>query len=389
MIRANTMPADNAFRFQTYSNARPRAPYERLRPELPPATESQAYADGLSRAGQVWRNAGVAAIYLVHGTFTGDDALGLIRELEILWPVAGAVLREQHKWLVDRILQDTCNYSPGLAAGLEQAMNSGTARQLPVRLFRWSSANHHLGRADGAVRLLDELLSRDTEDSGRLLLWGHSHAGNVFALLTNLLGGNNDARERFFHAGMTFYGRHLYRSADPVWQRVRDALRHGEFSGLAARLDLVTFGTPIRYGWETRGYRRLLHFVHHRPAPEYPEYLVPFPDRLQDVLLARFGDSIQQLGIAGTDFLPPLVDWHSWQAERRFSRLLQPGIRRRDLLARLRLGQRVPAEGVTLLVDYPADDQHLNQLFLGHAIYTRREWLAFHAQQIAQRLDGD
>ena len=32
----------------------------------------------------------------------------------------------------------------------------------------------------------------------------------------------------------------------------------------------MTFGTPIRYGWDSGGYARLLHFIHHRPAPGLP-----------------------------------------------------------------------------------------------------------------------
>jgi len=63
--------------------------------------------------------------------------------------------------------------------------------------------------------------------------------------------------------------------------------------------------------------------------------------------------------------------------------LLQPGLRKRDLLARLRLGQRVPQEGETLLVEYP-DGPTARQL-AGHAIYTRQTWLPFHAWEVARR----
>jgi hypothetical protein len=97
---------------------------------------------------------------------------------------------------------------------------------------------------------------------------------------------------------------------------------------------------------------------------------------------ARYGDYVQQLGIAGTNFTPYLPAWRSWIAERRFRQLLEPGIRRRDTLDRLLLGQRVPAEGNTLLVHYPDDLSGTAQLILGHAIYTRPEWLGFHAQRI-------
>ena len=70
----------------------------------------------------------------------------------------------------------------------------------------------------------------------------------------------------------------------------------------------------------------------------------------------------------------------------RLARLLQPGLRRRDLLSRLKTGQRVPDEGETLLVEYP-DSPAARQL-AGHAIYTRLTWLPFHAAEVARRFYG-
>jgi hypothetical protein len=73
----------------------------------------------------------------------------------------------------------------------------------------------------------------------------------------------------------------------------------------------------------------------------------------------------------------------AWLADLRLGRLLQPGLRRRDLLERLRLGQRVPQEGETLLVEYP--DSRAARQFAGHAIYTRQVWLPYHALEVARR----
>ena len=71
---------------------------------------------------------------------------------------------------------------------------------VPVRLFHWSSENHHLGRADAAVRLIDEIAALELPRRKRILVWGHSHAGNVFALMSNLLAGDSESIERFFTA---------------------------------------------------------------------------------------------------------------------------------------------------------------------------------------------
>ena len=101
------------------------------------------------------------------------------------------------------------------------------------------------------------------------------------------------------------------------------------------------------------------------------------------LLHAVDGDYIQQLGIAGTNLPPACIGLGTWLADLRLGRLLQPGLRRRDLLKRLRLGQRVPQEGETLLVEYP-DGPAARQL-AGHAIYTRQIWLPYHALEVARR----
>ena len=150
-------------------------------------------------------------------------------------------------------------------------------------------------------------------------------------------------------------------------------------------IDVVTFGTPVRYGWETSCLNSLTHFIHHRPAEGLPVFQAPFPPHLDDVVRCRHGDFVQQVGIAGTDFLPYLLSRTTRLAERRLSRLLQPGLRRRDVLERLKSGQRLHDQGTNLLVDYADDPKSLRATMIGHGIYTRREWLVFHAEEILRR----
>src|SRR5207302_7932185 len=171
-------------------------------------------------------------------------------------------------------------------------------------------------------------------------LWGDSQVGNVFVLVSNLVGGSGGAVEAFFHASRAYYRRGLLgRSELPHWQRVRELLATntgvadtnptrarvsgGDSRSLARRvsasmfqtphsacaLDFVTFGTPIRYGWDAGGYGRLLHIVNHRPTDCLPPHRAPFPPREPDVRIAKDGDYVQQLGIAGTNFPPTLLSW--------------------------------------------------------------------------------
>lgn len=346
--------------------------------------------------GRVLHKAGVSDIYLVHGTFAGTDASGFIGELARLFPKGGRFLRRAGKELVDALAGDVGNYTPEYARRFQTALN-GTAAddtgdaeaecpEIGVHLFHWSGENHHLGRADGAVRLIDRLVASKPKPGSRILLWGHSHAGNVFAMLTNLLAGDVALREAFFAAAKSYFRSPIVGRVDlPVWERVERYFESAEVPA-GVPLDVVTFGTPVRYGWDSGGYDRLLHFIHHRPPPEGPDYLCRFPIKGDDVLRAAGGDYVQQLGIAGTNFLPPVFAWRSFLAESRLKALLQAGYRDRDVLARLRLGMRVPSEGTTLLVDYGPVAGHVARHLAGHAVYTRIDWLLFHAEEVARRL---
>ena len=270
----------------------------------------------------------------------------------------------------------TCSKRRSTAPGLSH---------IPVRLFPWSGQNNHIGRADAAVQLIDELGRRPRIDRQRVLLWGHSHAGNVFALMTNLLAADQVSRNRFFNAARIYYRWPLMGHVDvPRWRRVRRRFdqRHDPIG--VVPFDLVTFGTPIRYGWDTAGYAQLLHFIFHRLTEGLPYYQAPFPPTPARLLNATNGDYVQQFGVAGTNLMPSPLAWRSWLADVRLHRLLQPNLHDSDLLERLQTGARIPAEGTTLLVDYGPDDTEM----AGHAVYTRRHWLLPHAEEVARRFYG-
>lgn len=339
--------------------------------------------------GQLWREAGVVAVYLVHGTFFGTDALGLMADVARLSPAAADVLRQWNKQIIDAVAGDAGNFTPGYARQLEQSLQppSGDgAPVLPVRLWHWSSENHHLGRADGAVKLLDDLIRQRFAPGSRVLLWGHSHSGNVFALATNLLGSELAARREFFARCRAFYHCPLLGVDDlAAWTRMRECLCGTEPILPGVSLDFVTLGTPIRYGWDTNGYAKLLHFVNHKPAAGQPPYLAGWPRTAEDFLYAAQGDLVQQIGIAGTNIPPPFWATRAWWADVRLRKLLQRHCRSTDVWKHLRLGMRCHEEGENLLVDYGPESVNLAYHLLGHAVYTRREWQLFHAEEIARR----
>lgn len=389
------MPIANQFRHQTYSATAPTSPHRLLNPESCPLAECSDFQRRMRKVGASYRAAGVRAIYLVHGTFGGSDMLGVLAELARIFPSAGQSVRRVIKRIVNGLTGEVGCYTERFARRFERAINGpeewGESDQpaIPVRLFHWSSENHHVGRADGAIRLIEELASLELQPPGRVLLWGHSHAGNVFALVSNLLPGDPNTVERFFRAAEIYYRWPLFGCVDiPIWRRVQKLLLEGRFPGDDLALDMVTFGTPIRYGWDSSGYSRLMHFINHRPVEGLPEYRAAFPPKLENVLSAAEGDYVQQLGIAGTNIVPSRFAWRAWLADSRLKGVLQPQSGEEapeDLVARFRSGTIVPEEGLTLLVDYGHPEGTVTEHLAGHAVYTRAKWLLFHAEEVARQ----
>lgn len=337
-------------------------------------------------AGRLFAQADVRAIYLLHGTFVGADALGILRGLSSVAPRAAAPFQHLGKQLADALVKDAGNYTPQYALAFESGIRGELQTRIPVRLFHWSGENHHLGRADAAVRLLDELAAQPELSGGRVLLWGHSHGGNVLALVSNLAAADAATRRRFFRAARPHYRWPLLGKLDlPVWPRLRRRLAARERGLDTIRLDMVTFGTPVRYGWDSSGYAKLLHFMNHRADVELAPDRVRFPAGMEDLLTAAQGDYIQHLGVAGTNLPPPLWAWRARLADVRLNRVLQAGIGSWDLLPRWKQGLRAHDEGLNLLVDYGQPEGHIGQHLAGHAVYTRLEWLPFHANEVARR----
>ena len=380
------MPIANRFRHQEYTDQPPVATYRTLAAGPPIDPKGDEFARQLHGTGEKLRAANVGAIYLVHGTFVGPDAWGVLRQIARLVPRAAEAVQTINKKLMDHAAQDRGNYTARFAEVFEAALHTPAERLIPVRRFHWTSENHHLGRAEAAVRLIDELSNREAVPAGsRVMLWGHSHAGNVFALVTNLLAADESTRKRFFRAADTYWRRpHRGRAETTAWARVEKRLSIG--NPLAdIKLDVVTFGAPIRYGWDTGGYDQLLHIVNHRPRADLPEYLTAPPSSADDMLTARDGDYVHQLGVAGTNIMPDLIQWRTLDADIRLGKLLQAGISRRDLPERLKLGMRVAEEGHTLLVDYGESDRNIAAHLAGHAVYTRLDRLAQHAAWVAEQ----
>ncbi len=291
--------------------------------------DSAACKERMSDCGGILKSNNVRHILLVHGTFVGDDPLDLLNWLEqiernllepieknllepinwleqieknLLEPMEKSLLepikkklmsspasiinllRSQQKSLIDHLAKDLGNYTLEYANALSNALN----HEITCQRFIWSSGNFHLARLKGTVELAQKLANIITEnkilESGRILLLGHSHAGQLFALLTTFLEDGAKAKQ--------LYG--IIKQNDRLG-KIHEILSNLE-TIKTVNLDIVTFGTPVRYSWGEHTKYRLMAIVNHRSSVD-----------ISGLLSTRDGDYVQQWGAEGTD-VPPNHD---------------------------------------------------------------------------------
>ncbi len=330
------------------------------------------------------RDAGVAQITLVHGTFAGNDFLGMLREISRFSPRLSWAMKELGKHWIDQLSGEVGNYTSAYADCLSRLVNDGQRGTIAVKRFHWSGENHHLGRASGAISLLDSIIAGPLKQEDRLMLLAHSHGGNLLAMVTLLMGCSKRSLELFFRAMRPHY---RAASTEPAerqrWEHVRSRLIDDSRRTSFPHLDIATFGTPLRYRFNLQTCENLLHFVQHRPLIPSEPARSRLPKSLGEFATARGGDYVQHFGIGGTDFPHSLLAWRSWRIERRLRKMFEPAVRLGNLKENLQRGHRVSLDGKTLLVDYAATPEKWNQKLFGHGVYTCREWLPFHLRQIA------
>ncbi|HQX51010.1 MAG TPA: hypothetical protein PLY87_10100 [Planctomycetaceae bacterium] len=395
------MPADNRFQHQLYPTETAVAPAFRV-------LEADAGLEAdFQRLHTVLK---IGRVVVVHGTFVGDDPFGIA---EILRAVAESVplLAGQFNYLAELSLENARPFTLGLTGDIGNYTEAYRVRFQElvgndplVELFSptWSGQNHHLARADLAVRLIHQLLLRPLLPDQNVLLWGHSHAGNAFALLTNLLANHKPTVAKFFEAAD--------QSGQPHWDAVREHLEAAASPHpLAQRVFIAGFGTPVRYGWDTDGYAKLLHVSYHRvydeTSPEITKPLFP-PYRIDEILYAKWGDWVQAFAIAGTD----VSNVSTRTVNKNLSLILEANLpepqhgldtrfimpkRVRDTCFRWKAGTRCHADGINLLVDYvPSGDvtplgRPIESSLMGHGASTTLRWLPAQLKLVMEMLIHD
>lgn len=406
------MPKNNAFEHQAY----PTAPA--VDPVVLAVEPESADVVDFSRLHSEF---GISHIELVHGTFAGTDPFGIHALMRSLIADASptiqlaltpliAKLEEQTKKFTETVTADIANFNEKFLATFQELAGEELVVSRPEPA--WSSENTHQARAALAVRLLcrlDDLQNQGLDPQfDRVMFWGHSHAGNGMALLTNLLANDSASVAAFFEA--------VGDSLGEDGRRAREILTsHDGPHPMSRALIVVTFGTPIRYGWDVDGCRQLLHITHHRPVDEnQPALTVPaihspngddpgfgavvgsLQQTVFNALLARHGDWVQTFAIAGTD-LQPTVNRNGNQSLGRYLERNLPNVTPESIKDRLPVvrkrwnaATRLHADGLNLLIEYPPTKLtrfgNAHQSVFGHGVYTRTEWLPRHVSLLMEHL---
>ena len=419
------MPRGNNFLHSRYSRSDPgeRARYASFDPGAPPLTP--AWHDALGRLGNRTWDAGVRAVVLVYGSYLETDLFGAGRLDEVGGLKRGysrgipglesllAALRpndyqrssrdpscrppfandEASKIRLDTLLHDKGNFSEDYVNALRDGLTS--SRALVVQRHLWPSWHHHLGRMEGALALLHELnhlkTQRDLRADDRMLIVAHGHAGQLLALLSNLVApGDSSVRETVFETLACFYEQ-LEAPSESVHhlQELDRLLAENQFADWPS-LDVVTLGTPIRYGWDTGALGKLLHVVNHRPIRQDGKRWLAkmeLPQIVMEMPMAAGGDYVHQLAVAGTDAVPA----SPWEEElnQALRETLEPYDGFERWLECARRVTRCPNDGQCLLIDYHdatggSPDEHL----FGHACYTRLHALLFQTSHVVETLYG-
>ncbi|MCP4442302.1 MAG: hypothetical protein GY810_25625 [Aureispira sp.] len=328
-------------------------------------SQSSIWQKEMQKHGESLHASDVGLIIFSHGTFVGEDPLGVEPMLESLFPKSKlnnqiAKIKEFNHSFWQKKLQDQGYFLSSYVSLFEKSL------QKPISCinFKWSSGNHHSARLSGAIRLIQLISSKKKElGNKRVLLIGHSHAGQLFSLVSHLISNSDVGLE-----------------LKKILLEEEENLDNDLATLNDVPLDFVTLGTPYLYPWPETNKYRTIHFINHRNHP----YLA---GTSQGVFHTRDGDYIQQWGIAGSDLIASTKKER--ELNKKLSNILGNTRNRIAWKKNISLRLRVPPYGETHLVDYldssPMIPNCIRTIF-GHGVYTQYHAMLFNTDLICKSL---
>ncbi|MDA9950976.1 hypothetical protein N9D31_00235 [Oligoflexaceae bacterium] len=324
------------------------------------------WKDAMKSYGMAMKKAGVEQVYFVNGTYAGFDPIDLINLAKNLFPRLPerfiAKVQAMNVAGLNRIVKDTGNFLDRYVDLFSESVDLKKCDN-----FKWSSANHHAARVEGAIQLLaslgEKVRKKEISSEARILFVGHSHAGQVFSLITQILYDPDSSKLKEIIYD-NFMDKSLF---DAVLRKTKDL-----------RFDFVTLGMPPRYKFIENINVRLMHIINHRGKAHRA-------GSLKGIFHTRDGDYVQQLGIRGTDnaaFVPKLR-----VANQKLNAILDGGVNMKRWVADIKLRNRVPRYGWSFLIDYKDQSIARPNLFktiFGHGTYTETRFMEFNTRVIVK-----
>lgn len=419
------MPQSNNFQHAQYSRSNPgeRVSYPTFEPG--PLIDSPAWKQAMAQVGTQLSRSNVKGVVFLNGHPFSDlfgsarlDEVGGLKRgysrgisgleslLALLRSATNGIGKSKdpippplsndpstHETL-DNLAQEVGNFTTAYVGKFEEGLSGEGEASIPCSRYVWSSIHHHVGRMEAAIAFIEFLQQwgskRSLSNADRILLIAHGHAGQVLALLSNLMtSGESEGRPRIFEILAKYWeacsveGRSI-EQLEALYQVLTEQPLLG-----GASVDMVTLGTPVRYGWDTDGFGRLLHVVNHRTIRhDGKRWLskMELPQTAWEMPYQTGGDYVQQLAVAGTDVLPDSPEME--QANVDFREILEPYDGFERWLECTRRTMRCPNDGQCVLVEFgvQANEEDPRQHLYGHGCYTQSRSMVFLAEEIAKAL---
>ena len=419
------MPIENSFQHDEMSRKNPSERITLRDVTLTAISESPSGQEAMAALGKRLSQTGVRVIVLLHGSIMGADVFGVQRLDELGGLKRGysrgvtgldallALMRESSngipplpgglkpplanndatKRLLDDQIGDAGNFTNAYLELMGQSLNRGPDQPILCARELWSCEHHHLGRAMAAVSMLgclrDRVEAHKLGQGDRILVQAHGQAGLVLALVSNLLCVTaNSSRKRLLDLLSDFASQSNRPDIASTIQRVAPLLANGTLLN-GAMLDVVTFGMPVRYGWDPSGLGKLLHIVNHRSMrTDGKTWLskMELPQITMEMPIAWGGDYVQELAVAGSDAVPESEAAKA--ANKAVWEIVEPFDGFERWLECARRAVRIPSEGLGILADYKdsTGSTNVRDHYYGHAAYTRLNAMLFNTTEIVQAL---